>query len=132
MMGWAIDFEDYQVNERGRDEFEVKHRIARYFQYFDELSKGSTSGVAYVLGRDDNFKHLVFDLLFEGKFKNWRQIRELKVVYDNEEAREGFEGARKEPDPTTAQDDLDNIILAAKSDLPKMRTVGARLGLTHS
>ncbi|MDQ1638307.1 MAG: hypothetical protein QOF62_1646 [Pyrinomonadaceae bacterium] len=125
MMAWAIDFEDYQINEKGRDEFEVKHRVARYFQYFDELSSGITSGVAYTLGRDDEFKHLVFDLLYGGKFKNWRQIRELKVIYENAEARQELENARKEVEPKTAQVDVEAAILIAKSNLPKTRTLGA-------
>jgi hypothetical protein len=126
MVSWATDFEDYQINEKLRDEFEVKHRAARYFQYFDELSTGvNPGGVAYALGRDDSFKYLVFDLLYDGKFKNWRQIRELKIIYDNEEARQALEQARTETEAKVAQKDVEDAISIAKSNLPKMRSVGA-------
>ncbi|HMH44346.1 MAG TPA: hypothetical protein VK557_12730 [Pyrinomonadaceae bacterium] len=126
MVSWATDFEDYQINQKRRDEFEVKHRAARYFQYFDELSVGvNPGGVAYALGRDDNFKHLVFDLLYDGKFKNWRQIRDLKFIYDNEEARQTLEQAGTESEAKVAQQDVESAISTAKSNLPKMRSVGA-------
>ncbi|MGH9904909.1 MAG: hypothetical protein ACRD8U_04900, partial [Pyrinomonadaceae bacterium] len=126
MVEWATEFEDYHINQKLRDEFEVKHRANRYFQYFDELSRGAgPGGVAHALGRDEGFKHLVFDLLFDGKFKNWRQIRELKLIYDNEEAREALGRARAENDPETAEDHLENAIDIARSIQASMREVGA-------
>jgi hypothetical protein len=73
MMDWASGFEEFLINERGKDSYEVKHRANQYFQYFDELSKGgSPGGVAHAINSDENFKHLVFDLLFQGKFRNSR------------------------------------------------------------
>ena len=88
MVDWAQEFDDYHSSDRGKDEFEVKHRSNRYFQYFDELAKGQRpGGVAHALGQDDAFRHLVFDLLFDGKFKNWRQIRQLKYIFENEDSR---------------------------------------------
>lgn len=126
MVEWATDFEDYHINKKLRDEFEVKHRANRYFQYFDELSRGATTGgVASALGRDEGFKHLVFDLLFEGKFKNWRQIRELKLIYDNEEAQEALGRARGESDPEIAEEHLENAITIARSKQAEMREIGA-------
>ena len=53
MVQWANDFEDYNVLERNGDEFEVKHRARKYFQYFAELARGvKPGGVAYTLEQD--------------------------------------------------------------------------------
>jgi hypothetical protein len=125
MVSWATEFEDYHITEKLRDEYEVKHRAARYFQYFDELSSGiNPGGVAHALGRDEGLKHLVFDLLFDGKFKNWRQIRELKFIYDNEEARQALDRAREENDPEIAEEHFENAISIARSSHARMRDVG--------
>ena len=89
MVDWSNDFEDYHINELHRDIYEVKHHADKYFQYFDELSKGAKPGmVRYALNSDESLKHTVFELLYDGKFKNWRQIRDLKYVADNPEARD--------------------------------------------
>lgn len=126
MVEWAMEFEDYHINQNGRDKFEVKHRTNRYFQYFDEISRGmGPGGVAHALGQDEGFKHLVFDLLFDGKFKNWRQIRELKLIYENEEAREALSRAREEKNLELAEDHLENAIAIARTKSASMREVGA-------
>src|SRR5207247_5216431 len=66
MVDWVNDFEDYHINERTRDSFEVKHRANRYFQYFDELAKGTDPGrgVAYALNQHDGCKHVVLAVLY--------------------------------------------------------------------
>ena len=72
MMEWANDFEVFEAVERERDVHAVRHQANRYFQYFDELSKGAKpGGVAYALGQDEALKHLTFDLLYEGKLASW-------------------------------------------------------------
>lgn len=126
MVGWADDFEDYHVNEGGRDEFEVQHRAERYFQYFDELSTGGKpGGVAYALGQDETFKHAVFDLLFQGRFNSWREIRELKYVHANPEARETLIRAVKESDPDISRERLEAALDTARVRRSEVRTVGA-------
>ncbi len=126
MVDWATEFELYQISQNNRDTYEVKHRANRYFQYFDELAKGTRpGGVAYALEQDEAFKHLVFDLLFDGKFRNWRQIRELKFIYENEEAREALGRARKEPDAEIAEEHLENAMALARSQRAEMREIGA-------
>jgi hypothetical protein len=122
----AIDFEDYHINQRGRNEYEVKHRANEYIEYFDELAKGARNeGVAYVLEQDPGFKHLVYDLLYEGKFQNWRQIRELKRVYDNQEASELLNKARQEPDAELAEEHLRNAVAVARTRSAEQRELGA-------
>ena len=126
MMEWANDFEDYFIGQKGNDTYEVQHRANKHFQYFDELSKGvQPGGVGYTLGQDEAYKHLVFDLLYDGKFKNWRQIRELNVVHDNEEAREQLGKARTEADTETAQEHVDYALSVARLRRPEVREVGA-------
>jgi hypothetical protein len=84
MVDWANEFEEYHVNIKHRDAHEAKHRADEYFQYFDELGKGTKPGsVAVTLNQDEALKHLVFDLLFQRKFKNWNLIRDLKY-YDKD------------------------------------------------
>ena len=99
MVGLAREFEDYQVVERSKDPFAAKHRASDKFQYFDELNKGKgAGGVYWSLNQEGSFKHLVFDLLYDGKFKSWQKIRDLKYIYQNEDAVSVLRKAHNEPD----------------------------------
>ncbi|WP_294314029.1 hypothetical protein [uncultured Sphingomonas sp.] len=93
----ATEFEDYHVLEKNRDEYAVKHKAEKYFQYFDELGKGKKNGVLAALNEEEGFKDLVYDLLYDDKFKNFVQIRELKNVAKNEEALAYFREAAEHP-----------------------------------
>ena len=129
MMKWSEDFEDHLINERQHDAYEVKHRANQYFEYFDEVSKGERpGGVAHTLGQDDNLKHVVFDLLFQGKFRNWNLIRKLK--YFDEEVRKGLLDAlaMSTPDDTAleaAQDKVEAILDDAHARNAESRQIGA-------
>ncbi len=126
MVDWATEFEDYHINQKRRDTYEVKHSSNEYFQYFDELSRGEKpGGVAYALNQDDGFKHTVFDLLFDNKFRNWQQIRALKLISDNQEARELLAQGRNEIDLDLAEDHIDNAIAVARSQRAETRELGA-------
>lgn len=126
MVEWANQFEEHHIQERKRDKFEVKHKANRYFQYFDEMAKGtSAGGVAHSLNQDDGFRRLVFDLLFDGKFRNWRQIRELKYISENDEAKEEIRRAREEADLDTAEERMENAISIARTKRAEARTLGA-------
>jgi hypothetical protein len=131
MVQWANDFEDYQIDKVKRDSHEVKHKANQYFQYFDEFSKGVNPGkVAYELNQDDALKHLAFDLLYQGKFKNWTQIRSLNKFSKNEEARELLRKARDydvktDDDLEHAQDLLEDAIALTKIKDAEERSLGA-------
>ncbi|MBL4849364.1 MAG: hypothetical protein JKY65_27875 [Planctomycetes bacterium] len=126
MVSWADDFEEHHINTRGRDQYEVKHRSNRYFQYFDEMAKGAKpGGVAYGLTQDDAFRQIVFDLLFDGKFKTWRDIRQLKEIRDNPEAREALIRARDETDEEEADNHLKDAMAIARARRADAREVGA-------
>ncbi|MCZ8391587.1 hypothetical protein [Achromobacter xylosoxidans] len=89
MVEAAEEFEDHHIIDRQRDQYAVKHKAAEYFQYFDELTKGTTpGGVSYELNRQPELKNVVFELLYGDKFKNWKQIRDLRWVVDNSDARD--------------------------------------------
>jgi hypothetical protein len=126
MMDWADKFESYHIGERRRDKFEVQHRASEWFQYFEELGKGQAEGgVANVLNRDDPLRHAVFDLLYDGRFRNWTWIRALKDVAVNDDARELLFKARNETDPDLAEDHLEQAISLAKARRAEERKVGA-------
>lgn len=126
MVGLACEFEDYHVVGRSKDPYAAKHRASEWFQYFDELNKGkSAGGVNWSLNQSESFKHLVFDLLYDGKFKSWRQIRDLKYVYENNDAVEILQKAREKTDLETAQDDVDDAISIARMGRVEQRQTGA-------
>lgn len=98
MVEAANEFEDHHVDVRHRDRSEVRHHAAEQFEYFDELSKGvRVGGVAHTLGIDDELKRLVFDLLYEDKFAKWSDIRKLRYVPGNVDARQKLQEAQEMP-----------------------------------
>jgi len=127
MVGWVVDFEDYYINQKNRDPYEVKHRADKYFQYFNELNRGETtpSGVAFALNQDEGLKHTVFDLIYDGKLRNAQQIRALKQTFYNQEARELLARARNESDPDLADDHIEDAIAIARSQRAETRELGA-------
>jgi hypothetical protein len=124
MVELANEFEEHHIGRRGRDEFETKHRANQVFQYFDELQKGARAGgVAWTLGQNDNLRQLTFDLLFEGKFRNWTVVRNLKHVNSNE-LLETLVKAKNQPDVELAQDIVDTALEHARSRSQEARTIG--------
>ncbi|EOA04725.1 hypothetical protein HFRIS_011238 [Herbaspirillum frisingense GSF30] len=130
MVTSATEFEDYHIIEKRRDKYEVKHKAAQYFQYFDELTKGVSSGkLGYELGRNPTFKHLVFELLYAGKFKNWRQIRDLIYIMDNQVAIDALH-EQAEIEITSVekreeiQDNVDRAIALGKAKQAEQRQIG--------
>lgn len=105
MVEAANEFEAHHVEVRHRDPSEVRHHAAENFEYFDELSKGvRAGGVSHALGMDEGLRALVFDLLYEDKFAKWSDIRKLRYVPDNIDARRKLEAARElvvDPDDST-------------------------------
>ena len=114
MMQVADEYEDFLIEEKGEDEYVSQHSANRYFQYFDELSKGpNPGGVAHTLGLDESLKHLVFELLHQGKFKNWNLIRSLR--YCDQDTFDSLVRAREQIDLDDAQDLVENTLNDAKN-----------------
>lgn len=125
MVELADEFEDHQRNERGRDEYEVQHAADRYFQYFDELGRGQKpGGVNYAMNHDDAFRSLVFDLLHDGKFRRWAQVRDLRYAYEDDEAMDFLTSARAEKDVDRAQELVDNGLSAGRMARAVERRIG--------
>lgn len=125
MVELANEFEDYHISQKGHDEFETKYRANEVFQYFDELAKGGarSGGVAWTLGQNDTLRHLTFDLLFDGKFKNWTLVRHLKHVNDTH-LMDSLVKARNEPDIERAQELVEDTLTLARNRSVEARTVG--------
>lgn len=117
----AEEFELFHIEERERDEFEVKHKSSEYFQYFDELTKSS---VRNTLDQDERFRKLVYDLLLEEKFLNWKQIRDLPKIANNEDARKLLREARAEEDVDEAQEKVISACSVVQVANKEARTVG--------
>ena len=125
MIGISDEFEEHHRTKHERNEHEVKHRANKYFQYFDELGKGrSSGGVNRMLNRDDDFKELVFDLLYDGKFSNFTKIRDLRYAYDNEEAMHLLRSARKAEDLEEGLVYVDNGLAAGRHANALQRRLG--------
>lgn len=121
MVELSDEFEEHARTKRGEDTHEVQHRADEYFQYFDELGKGRTGpregrpgGVYWSLNQDENFKALVFDLLYDRKFSNWSQIRNLKFAYQNDEVLDLLRDANKTQDTDDAQALVEDALSAAR------------------
>lgn len=126
MVAWANDFEEHQVTVRKRDEYEVKHRAAQKFEYFDELSKGANpGGVAHTLGQDEKLKELAFDLLFQNKFKKFSQIRLLKHLPSNPEMVKALRKARSEKDVETGREQVEDTLVELQAQRAEKRKLGA-------
>ena len=126
MVELADEFEEHQVTDREHDPSAVKHAASRYFQYFDELTKGQKPGqVAYTLNQDDALRHLVFDLLYQGKFSSWRQVRKLKYAGENEEMVEQMRLARDISDLEDAQDKVEYAMSLGETTSREARELGA-------
>lgn len=125
MVELSDEFEDHARNKRNKDKHEVQHRANDSFQYFDELGKGRNSGgVNWSLNQDENFKSLVFDLLYDRKFRNWKAIRDLKYVYNNEEAIEHLQKARHIDDEDEAQEKVDDGLAVGRHARAQERILG--------
>lgn len=125
MVELASEFEEYQVTEKKQDKYAVKHRAEKYFQYFEELGKGEKGGILAALNENESFKALVYDLLYDEKFKNWNQIRELRSIAQNDDALLYLREARDLTNVKDARESVETAIAMAKASREIERKVGA-------
>lgn len=124
MVEWALEFQEYHVDS-GRDEAEVLHRTNKYFQYFYELDSGrGDDKLSAKLDKDDALKGIVFDLLYEDKFKRWAQIRDLRKVFADEEATTVLLDAATNPDPGMGRELVEQAIAVARRHDISRKQVG--------
>lgn len=131
MVETARDFEAHHIVDRQRDRFAVQHKTSEKFQYFDELSKGTgPGGVAHQLGLSDSLKGAVYELLYADKFRNWKQIRDLRTAADSDEAIELLHRAantqvNSDDDLMRAQEQVEDALAVGRVKRAEQRAVGA-------
>ena len=133
MVVWALEFEDYH-RDQDRDESQIANRTNALFQYFYELDSGrGDDKLAVKLRGDDGFREIVFDLMFDGKFKNWAQVRDLRRVYDNPESLDELKQAHRETDSTIGRATVNRAIDIARRAKygPATGRSGRRVGPHH-
>jgi hypothetical protein len=124
LVAWADEFEDFH-REQGRDENEINTRTSELTQYFVELDAGrGEDKLAGKFKDDEAFRTIVFDLLFEGKLKNWSQVRELRRVYEIPEAFDHLKAAHAEPSAAVARQNVSTAIDVVRQRSLVMRQAG--------
>jgi predicted house-cleaning noncanonical NTP pyrophosphatase (MazG superfamily) len=119
MVKWAEKFEAYHIDEMERDVHEVRHFAKNKFSYFKELSD-----IDHILDQDDEYRAMVFDLLYQGKFRNWETVRLLRHR-DDKLDRELHE-AHAEPDVNVGKRNVTLAVNGAyQRHLDKRPPVGA-------
>lgn len=85
MVDWATDFEHYHIEEKGRDEADVRYKANDIFQWFYEIDAGrGNEKLTRRLDSDDELKEVVYDLMFD-VLDSGAQVRTLhKVVGDDD------------------------------------------------
>jgi hypothetical protein len=127
MVRWAEQFEEHHRESRGRDEAEVKHRTNDVFEYFYELDSGrGEDKLSTKLERDEGFKVLVFDLLYDRKIRRFDHVRELRKVIESEPALDQLRSAHAEPDPDQGKALVEGAIAEARRDDIAMKRVNLR------
>lgn len=100
MMDFIEEFVEYfgsddeETGRKARDEYEIKWKTQKYFEYFDELTKPN---VMKVLEADAEFKSKTFEHLYSQNFVNFNEIRKLPSIALDRKARDRFmSGADRE------------------------------------
>jgi hypothetical protein len=117
MVRWADDFEDHHRDNRNRDEASIRYRSNSMFQYFYELDAGrGEDKLAAKIQDDDAFKGLVFDLMYDDKFKSGAQIRQMRKVVDSEPAIQLVYEAQATTDRLRGQGLIEEALDTARRD----------------
>jgi len=106
MYDLALQWKEYQEEEKEQDPTMVDLLIQERFEYFDELSK---PGVFGVISRDPDMRDEVFDWMWDGKFKAWTDVRMVpRILADpvaRKQANESHENAVKDAIATVIAND---------------------------
>jgi hypothetical protein len=93
MMDFIEEFNEYHSSEdeetgrKPKDEYEIKWKSQKYFEYFDELTK---TNVLKTLEADPDFRGKVFEHLYDEDFESFVEIRKLPTIAIDRKARESF------------------------------------------
>ncbi len=78
---------DEESGQQAKDEYEVRWRAQKYFEYFDELHK---TRVLNTLDNDPELRTKVFERLYDGDFSSFAQIRKVPEIAADRRARDKF------------------------------------------
>jgi hypothetical protein len=124
LVTWALEFEDFH-REQGRDENEINTRTAELVQYFVELDAGvGDDKLANRFSNDEALRAMVFDLMFDGKFKSFSQVRELRRVFATPDAFEELRTAHAEPNTALGRSGVERAIFRARQKSEESRQAG--------
>lgn len=88
MVQWAEDFENYHVDEAGKDAASVRYRADKIFQWFFEIQAGKTGDkITEQIEEDEELRRVVYDLMFDA-MDTGTQVRSLWKVVADPEARQ--------------------------------------------
>lgn len=93
MMNFIEEFNDYhsaedeETGRKPKDQYEIKWKTQKYFEYFDELSK---TQVVKSLESDTEFRDKVFERLYDDDFVSFVQVRKLPAILADRRARDKF------------------------------------------
>lgn len=79
--------QDEDLGKEAKDEYDIKWKSQKYFEYFDELTK---TDVVRALDADPELREKTFERLFDDDFRNFKQIRSLPAISADVRAREKF------------------------------------------
>lgn len=126
MMTWAKEFEEHHREERNRDAAEINYRTNEVFQYFYELDAGQgVNKLSVRLEENPALKALIFDLLYEGKFRRFEHLRGLKSVVHSQEAVEYLQQAHAAELREQGQRFIEAALDVARKDDPTIKKIGA-------
>lgn len=126
MVRWAEDFQQYHVDEVGRDEHEVINRANENFQWFYEIDAGkSGEKLTEQLETDDELRAAVYDLMYD-VIDSGRLVRGLyKVIAEDEGVEQLIEASQLRGDDEGANEALDAVKrLVAESEMSRKKRLG--------
>jgi hypothetical protein len=127
MVQWAEQFQAYLVDDRGEPEGSVQYRTDALFQYFYELDAGKgPEKFALRMQADDTLRAMVFDMMFDGKFRNYAEVRDLRKVIASPVALRYLEEAHAERSIPKAKDLVDLAVLEARRSDIALRRLNLR------
>lgn len=88
MVQWAQDFENYHVDEKGREAASVRYRADEIFQWFYEIQAGAIGEkITEQIQEDPELRQIVYDLMFDAMDAG-TQVRSLYKIVADPEARQ--------------------------------------------
>lgn len=127
MVRWAEDFQQYHIDEVGREEHEVVYRANENFQWFYEIDAGkSGEKLTEQLEADDELRAAVYDLMYD-VIDSGRLVRGLhKVIAEDEGVEQLVEASQLRFNGGGGTDEALDAVkrLVAESEMSRKKRLG--------